>query len=232
MARAPRARLVEGACPVGGADARLHRDARPARSCAPRSPSCTQDLEPDDVYTFAGAEEAIFVAMHALLEPGDHAVVLWPGYQALYEVARSAGAEVTLVALRHDAGWALDLDEVAAAVRPGRTKLVVANFPHSPDGCAADLRRGARARGDREPSGRPPVPRRGVSILGIRRTRQGTGGRRRGRHLAGRHVEGLRVGGSSHRVASLTRSRGARAVRAAQGLHDHLQQRARRRCSR
>jgi aspartate/methionine/tyrosine aminotransferase len=93
-----------------------------------------EDLEPDDIYTFAGAEEAIFVAMHTLLGPGDHAVVVWPGYQALYEVARSAGAQVTLVALRHDDGWALDLGEVAAAVQSGRTKLVVANFPHSPTG--------------------------------------------------------------------------------------------------
>ena len=36
---------------------------------------------PDDVLTFVGAEEAIFLAMHALLAPGDHAIVVWPSYQ-------------------------------------------------------------------------------------------------------------------------------------------------------
>ncbi len=31
---------------------------------------------------FAGAEEGIYLAMRALLEPGDHVVVLTPNYQA------------------------------------------------------------------------------------------------------------------------------------------------------
>jgi len=38
----------------------------------------------DDVITFAGAEEGIFIAMHVLLQPGDHAVVVWPSYQSLH----------------------------------------------------------------------------------------------------------------------------------------------------
>ena len=36
-------------------------------------------LGADDVLTFAGAEEAIFCLSNALLGPGDHAVVTWPG---------------------------------------------------------------------------------------------------------------------------------------------------------
>src|ERR1700754_308426 len=35
-------------------------------------------LDAEDVITFAGAEEGVFLAMHALLRPGDHAVVVWP----------------------------------------------------------------------------------------------------------------------------------------------------------
>src|SRR5947208_1379984 len=53
--------------------------------------SLYEGLEPGDVYTFAGAEEAIFVLMHALLRPGDHVLALWPAYQGLYEIARSIG---------------------------------------------------------------------------------------------------------------------------------------------
>ena len=69
----------------------------------------------------------------AALAPGDHAVVVWPAYQSLYEAARGAGAEVGLVELRHEEGWALDLDAVRAAVRP-RTRAIVVNFPHNPTG--------------------------------------------------------------------------------------------------
>jgi aspartate/methionine/tyrosine aminotransferase len=89
-------------------------------------------LTADDVITFAGAEEGIFLAMHALLSPGDHAVVVWPSYQSLHEVARSIGAEVTLVQLdRKD--WSLDVDAVAGAMRPN-TRVIVINSPHSPTG--------------------------------------------------------------------------------------------------
>ena len=89
-------------------------------------------LTADDVITFAGAEEGIFLAMHALLSPGDHAVVVWPSYQSLYEVARSIGASVTLVQL-DPKNWSLDVDAVAGAMRPN-TRVVVINSPHSPTG--------------------------------------------------------------------------------------------------
>jgi aspartate/methionine/tyrosine aminotransferase len=90
----------------------------------------------DEVLTFCGAEEGIFLAMHALLGPGDHAVVVWPAYQSLHEVARAAGAEVTLVPLAESDGWMLDPDAVERALRPG-TRVVVANLPHSPTGGSA-----------------------------------------------------------------------------------------------
>src|SRR5205085_9221537 len=89
-------------------------------------------LAADDVMTFAGAEEAVFLAMHALLTAGDHAVVVWPAYQSLHEVARSIGASITLVPL-DSRDWSLDVDAIAAAMRPN-TRVIVINFPHSPTG--------------------------------------------------------------------------------------------------
>jgi aspartate/methionine/tyrosine aminotransferase len=94
-------------------------------------------LGPDHVLTFAGAEEAIFVVMHALLEPGDHVVVVTPAYQSLYEVARFAGAEVTPVSLAPDDGWKLDVGFLTSRIRPN-TRLVVINFPHNPTGAHVD----------------------------------------------------------------------------------------------
>jgi aspartate/methionine/tyrosine aminotransferase len=90
-------------------------------------------VAPEDVLVFAGAEEAIFCLSSALLGPGDHAVVTWPGYQSLYEVGRAAGAEVTLHELREDQGWSLDVERLIAALR-AETRLVVVNAPHNPTG--------------------------------------------------------------------------------------------------
>jgi aspartate/methionine/tyrosine aminotransferase len=94
-------------------------------------------LEPDDVLVFAGAEEGIFCFVNVLLGAGDHAVVTWPGYQSLYEIARAAGADVTLHELREDADWQLDLDLLRRQVTPA-TKLIVVNAPHNPTGMLPD----------------------------------------------------------------------------------------------
>jgi aspartate/methionine/tyrosine aminotransferase len=96
-----------------------------------------EGVAPDEVYTFAGAEEAIFAVMHTALGPGDHAIATFPGYQSLYEVARAAGAEVTLLPLDPERGWALDVGALRRALRP-ETRLVVVNAPHNPTGALPD----------------------------------------------------------------------------------------------
>src|SRR5688500_7930149 len=96
-----------------------------------------EGLEPDDVLVFAGAEEGIFCLVNVLLGPGDHAVVTWPGYQSLYEIAGAAGADVTLHELREADGWALDPDLLGRQVTPA-TRLIVVNAPHNPTGMLPD----------------------------------------------------------------------------------------------
>ena len=86
----------------------------------------------DDVLCFAGAEEGIYIAMRVLLEPGDHAIVVTPNYQSV-ETVPLAICDVTGVALDPNDHWSLDIDKVAAAIRPN-TRLVSINFPHNPTG--------------------------------------------------------------------------------------------------
>ena len=95
--------------------------------------SLYETAEPDDILVFAGAQEAIFCLAQVLVGPGDHAIVTWPGYQSLWEVARAAGADVTLHELHAADGWALDVDRIRRAMRP-ETRLVVVNAPHNPTG--------------------------------------------------------------------------------------------------
>lgn len=92
-----------------------------------------ETLEGGDVLVFSGAEEAIFCLLSTAVGPGDHAIVTWPGYQSLHEVARASGAEVTLHDLREADGWDLDVERLVAGIRPA-TRLVVVNAPHNPTG--------------------------------------------------------------------------------------------------
>jgi aspartate/methionine/tyrosine aminotransferase len=86
----------------------------------------------DDVLV-AAPEELIFLTMNALLAPGDHVVCTFPGYQSLYELARSIGCEVSLWRPEEGDAWRFDPADLERLIRPG-TKLVVCNFPHNPTG--------------------------------------------------------------------------------------------------
>jgi aspartate/methionine/tyrosine aminotransferase len=92
-----------------------------------------QTIGPGDILV-AAPEEAIFIAMNALLGPGDHAIVISPAYQSLYEVARSLGCRVSRwpVELRGNE-WRLDPDRLGDLCSPS-TRLIVINFPHNPTG--------------------------------------------------------------------------------------------------
>jgi aspartate/methionine/tyrosine aminotransferase len=89
-------------------------------------------IAPAQLLCFAGAEEAIYVAMKVLLGPDDHAVVVTPNYQAAETVPLSICA-VSGVPLDENDNWSLDLDSVTAALRPN-TKLISINFPNNPTG--------------------------------------------------------------------------------------------------
>ncbi len=90
-------------------------------------------INSEQILVHSGAEEAIFLAMHALLGPGNHVIIHWPCYQSLFEVAKSTGAEISFWEARSEDGWALDLDELKNQIRPN-TRLVVLNTPHNPTG--------------------------------------------------------------------------------------------------
>jgi aspartate/methionine/tyrosine aminotransferase len=90
-------------------------------------------IQPEDVLVHAGAEEAIFLFMHAVLKQGDHVIVHAPCYQSLTEIAKSIGCDVSHWLAREENNWALNLDELKRLLRPN-TKVIVINTPHNPTG--------------------------------------------------------------------------------------------------
>ena len=92
-----------------------------------------------DILCFAGASEGIFAANTVLLDKDSHAIVVTPNYQS-HESLPVAICEATGVPLDPDDNWSLDIDRVAAAIRPN-TRLVTINFPHNPTGAILPLDR-------------------------------------------------------------------------------------------
>jgi aspartate/methionine/tyrosine aminotransferase len=87
---------------------------------------------PDSVRCFAGAQEGIFAAMHALLGADDHAIIVTPNYQSAETIPLGI-CTVTGVGLDPAQDWSLDIDAVAAATR-ANTRLISINFPNNPTG--------------------------------------------------------------------------------------------------
>jgi aspartate/methionine/tyrosine aminotransferase len=94
--------------------------------------SMYETVAPDEVLV-AAPEEAIFLAMNSLLSAGDHVVCTFPGYQSLYQLARSIGCEVSFWEPVEGDTWRFDPADLEGLLRP-ETKLVVWNFPHNPTG--------------------------------------------------------------------------------------------------
>lgn len=92
-----------------------------------------------DILCFAGASEGIFAANSVILDRDSHAVVVTPNYQS-HETLPLAFCAATGVPLDPEDGWSLDIDRVAAAIRPN-TRLVTINFPHNPTGTILPLDR-------------------------------------------------------------------------------------------
>jgi aspartate/methionine/tyrosine aminotransferase len=95
--------------------------------------SLYETIDPGQVLVHSGAEEAIFLFMHAALQAGDHIIVHTPCYQSLTDVARGLGCDVTPWTAREQNSWALDLAELPALLRPS-TRAIIVNTPHNPTG--------------------------------------------------------------------------------------------------
>ncbi|MDX1747900.1 MAG: aminotransferase class I/II-fold pyridoxal phosphate-dependent enzyme, partial [Halobacteriales archaeon] len=80
-------------------------------------------LDPDDVLVHNAAVEVLLTVSLAVLEPGDHAVIHHPGYQAQRTAPEIAGARVSSWWARRENGWRPDLDELAALLDEPRTRL-------------------------------------------------------------------------------------------------------------
>lgn len=117
-----------GALHLGYTEAQGHPELRAAVS------ETYAAVEPDQVVILTSPEEGIYLTMRALLEPGDHVVVLSPAYTSLLNVARHISGDVNQWMIQPTpSGWELDLDGLERLLTP-QTKLLVVNFPHNPTG--------------------------------------------------------------------------------------------------
>jgi len=91
-----------------------------------------KNIDPGQVLVVT-PEEGILIAMSTMLNKGDHMICTFPGYQSLYETAKSKECEVTFWQPDEATGWRFDPAFLEKQIKKN-TKLLVINFPHNPTG--------------------------------------------------------------------------------------------------
>jgi aspartate aminotransferase len=91
------------------------------------------DHDPDRVIVTAGSQEALYLALLALVDDGDEVLLPNPGFVAYPTIVRMAGGTVKFYRLPCENGFAFDAQEFRRALTP-RTKVVVCISPSNPTG--------------------------------------------------------------------------------------------------
>jgi aminotransferase len=89
-----------------------------------------------EILATVGVSEALYLALNALLEPGQEVIIPTPcfvSYQA--EVILAGGVPVEVPSRVQD-GFQVNLDDLAAAISP-RTKAILIGYPNNPTGAVA-----------------------------------------------------------------------------------------------
>jgi len=94
-------------------------------------------VSPEQVVAADGTSMANFVALAALVEPGDEVLIERPAYDPLIRAASFLGATVTRFERRPEEGFRLDAERIAAAASQ-RTRVILITNLHNPSSALAD----------------------------------------------------------------------------------------------
>lgn len=88
---------------------------------------------PADIVVSTGAKQAAMNSLLALCGDGDEVIIPTPCWVSYSEMVKLTGAEPVFVACKPEAGFALDVDDVAKAVTD-RTRAIIICTPNNPSG--------------------------------------------------------------------------------------------------
>lgn len=90
-------------------------------------------IEAEDIFLGNGVSELIAMSLQALLDPGDEVLIPSPDYPLWTAATTLSGGRAVHYRCDESAGWAPDLEHVAAQITPATRALVIIN-PNNPTG--------------------------------------------------------------------------------------------------
>lgn len=91
------------------------------------------NYQPTQAMITVGAEHALFIALKAVLDPGDEVIVPEPCFSPYIEQVEMCGGQPVVVNTKPENGFAITAEAVAAKITP-KTKGIIINSPNNPTG--------------------------------------------------------------------------------------------------
>lgn len=91
------------------------------------------EYQPSDVVVASGAKHAVYIAMRALINPGDEVILPAPYWVSYIELIKIMGAVPVVVSAGEAEGFKLTPEQLTAAITP-KTKALILNNPSNPTG--------------------------------------------------------------------------------------------------
>lgn len=87
----------------------------------------------DNILVTPGGKNALYLAIQALLNPGDEAIILNPSYVSYEPMVIAAGGEPICVNLDYTENYRITEEKLEAACTD-KTRLIIINYPNNPTG--------------------------------------------------------------------------------------------------
>lgn len=101
--------------------------------CARMKADFGLDYKPAQVAVSSGAKHCVYIALRALVNPGDEVILPAPYWVSYLELSRMVGGEPVIVTAGEDAAFKMTAEQLEAAITP-KTKALILNNPCNPTG--------------------------------------------------------------------------------------------------
>lgn len=101
--------------------------------CTRLEEDCGVTYTPNQIVTASGAKHNVYIALLALLNPGDEVILPAPFWISYYEMIRMAGGTPVIVSTKEERDFKLSAADLAA-VTTSKTKAIILNNPSNPTG--------------------------------------------------------------------------------------------------
>ena len=103
--------------------------------CQRMKEDCGLDYKPSQVVISSCAKHCVYIALRALVDPGDEVILPAPFWVSYLELIKMVGGEPVVVTAEESAGFKMTAEQLAAAITP-KTKALILNNPCNPTGMA------------------------------------------------------------------------------------------------